>query len=91
MDCKKLGGVYVTSKLKTVPKYLFITCKRAVIFGRKMSGPPKRSNRPVILQRLLIPYTYTFNKNATYRNVSFTLDDGKVIDYKLKGFIVSTL
>ena len=50
-DCEKFGNVDIIHNLKLLPKYLFIACKRTTVYGRCMSGPPRRSNRPVIIQR----------------------------------------
>ena len=61
--CRKPGQVKITSKIKNLPKYLFVSCKRTIILsGKRISGPPKRCNRPVTMDRLSIHslyYTYT--------------------------------
>lgn len=91
MHCNKLGSMQVTSAVLQVPKHLFITCKRALLCGRRMSGPQTLSTRPVVLLRYRYIVTIAQDYSTCFKSRSMTLakESGSTFEYKLKGFIVS--
>ena len=83
----------IRHRLKKLPKYLFISCKRSIIFGRRMSGPARRCSRPVTIQRYACCRQLIKLMIATCipcRNIEFIQETGDIVKYQLQGFIVGT-